>query len=62
MLLWRDLKLPVTPSVHLFEDRILNQISATEAGTANKTEDHIKLSCQIGKRLERKYKSVADFT
>ena len=53
MLLLRDLKLPVTPSVHLFEDRILNQISATEAGTANKTEDHIKLSCQIGKRLER---------
>ena len=62
MLFWRDLKLPVTPSAHLFEDRISNKISTTEAGITNKTEDHIKLSCQIGKRLERKYKSVADFT
>ena len=32
MLLWRELKLPVTLSAHLFEERILNQMSSLEGG------------------------------
>ena len=62
MLLWRYLKLPVTPSAHLFEDHILNQINSIEVGIADNTEVHIELSRQIGKRLKRRYKGVAYFT
>ena len=51
MLLRRYLKLLVTPSAHLFEDHILNQINSIEVGIADKTEVHIDLSRQIGKRL-----------
>ena len=62
MLLLRDLKLPVTQYAHLFKDPILNQINSIEGGIADKTEDHIELSNQIGKHLEIKYKGVTDFT
>ena len=55
MLLWRDLKLPVTPSAYLFEEHILNQMSSIE-------EDPLELRHQISKQLERRYKSVTDFT
>ena len=44
MLLWRDLKLLVTPSAHLFEDHILIQMSLIEDDIADKSEDHIELS------------------
>ena len=60
--LWRELKLTVISSAHLLEDRILTQMSSIEGGIADKTEDHIELSHQIGKRLERRYKGVTDFT
>ena len=62
ILLWRDLKLPVSSSACLFEGHILNQISSIEGGIANKAEDRIELWYQIDKRLERKYKGVTDFT
>ena len=62
MLLLRDLKLPVTQYAHLFKDPILNQINSIEVGIGDKTEVHIELSRQIGKRLERRYKGVTDFT
>ena len=60
--LWRELKLTVISSAHLLEDRILTQMSSIEGGIADKTEDHIELSHQIGKRLERRYKGDTDFT
>ena len=61
MLLRRYLKLLVTLSAHLFEDHILNQINSIEVGIGDKTEVHIELSRQIGKRLERRYKDVTDY-
>ena len=62
MLLWRDLKLLVTPSAYLFEDHMLNQMSSIEDDISDKTEDRIEVSHQAGKRLERRYKDVTDFT
>ena len=61
MLLWRDLKLPISPTANLFEDHILNKMSSVKADIADKTEDHIELSHQIGKCYERRYKGVTDF-
>ena len=60
--MWRELKLQVTPSDYLLEDHILNQMSSVEGGIANNTEDHIEKSHQVGKRLERIYQCVTDFT
>ena len=40
--MWRELKLPVTPSAHLLEDHILNQMSSIEGGITGVTEDHIE--------------------
>ena len=61
MLLRRELKLSVIPFTHLLEDHILNQMISIERGIADKTEDHIERSHQVGKRLERRYQCVADF-
>ena len=41
MILWRKLKLLITPSTHLLEVNIMNQIISIEGGIADKTEDHI---------------------
>ena len=41
MLLWRELKLPVTPSAHLFEDNIVYQMENIVGDLADKSEDHI---------------------
>ena len=62
MLVWRDLKLPLSSSARLFEGHILNQISSIGDGITDKTEDRIMLSRQIGKRLKRRYKGVTNFT
>ena len=59
--MWRELKLPVTPSAHLLEDHILNQMSSIEGGIADKTKDCVERSHQVGKGLERRYQCVADF-
>ena len=61
MILWRKLKMPVTPSAHLFEDHILYQMKNIEGGLADKSEDHIELAHQVGKRNERKYCGVTNF-
>ena len=62
MILWRELKIPVTPSSHLLEDHILKQMITIKGDIADKTEDHIERSQQVGKRYERRCKCVTDFT
>ena len=52
MALWRELKLLVTPSVHLFEDRIVSQIITLDGGIADKIVDRIGIIRQLGKRFE----------
>ena len=61
MLLWRELKLPVTPSAHLFEEHIVYQMEDIVSGLADKSEDHIERDHQDGKRSERKYCGVTNF-
>ena len=55
MLLWRELKLYVTPSTLLFEDHIVYQIEHIVGGLTDKNEDHIRRSHQDSKRSERIY-------
>ena len=62
MILWRELKLPVTPSTHLLEDHFLTQMGSIDGGIADKTEDHIERSHQVGIFFEQRYKYVTDFT
>ena len=52
MLLWRELKLPVTPSARLFKDHIICQMENIVSGLADKSEDHIERSHQDIKRSE----------
>ena len=61
MLLWRKLKITVTPSAHLFEDHILYQMKNIDGGLTDKSEDHIERAHQDGKRSERKYCGVTNF-
>ena len=49
-------------STHLSENHILNQVSSIEDGIAYKTEDHIKRSYQVSKKVERRYQSIIAFT
>ena len=42
MLMWRELKIPVTPSTHLFEDHIVYQMEKNVGRLADKSEDHIE--------------------
>ena len=42
MLLWRELKLLVTPSTHLFEDHIVYQMENIVGALADKSEDYIE--------------------
>ena len=57
-----ELKLLVAPSAHILEDHILTQMNSTDGDIADKTEDHIERSHQVGKPFEQKYKGVTDFT
>ena len=61
MLLWKELKLPVTPSAHLFEDHIVFQMENIVGGLADKSEDHIERAHQDGKRSERIYCGLTNF-
>ena len=61
MLLWRKLKIPVTPSAHLFEDNIVYQMKNIVGCLADKSEDHIERAHQDNKRSERKYCGVTIF-
>ena len=47
------MKLPVTPSAHLFEDHIVYQMENIVGGLADKSEDHIERANQDGKRSEK---------
>ena len=58
MSLWRKLKIPVTPSAHLFQDHIVYQMKNINGGLADKSEDHIERVHQDSKRSERKYCGV----
>ena len=62
MILWRELKLPVTLSAHLLEYHILTQMSSVDGGIADKTEDHTERIHQAGKRFDQRYKYVTYFT
>ena len=44
MLLWRELKSPVTPSTHLFEDYVVYQMENIVGDLVEKSEDHIEKS------------------
>ena len=55
ILLWRELKLPVTPYAHLFEDHIVYQMENNVGGLAHKSEDNIERAHQDGKRSIKKY-------
>ena len=61
MLLWRKLRIPVTPSAHLFKDHIVYQMVNIVSGLADKSEDHIERVHQDGKRNEKKYYGVTNF-
>ena len=41
---WREFKLSVTPSAHLFEDHIIYQMKNIISDIAHKTEGHIERS------------------
>ena len=49
MLLWIELKLPVTPSAHLFEDHIVYQMENIVGDLTDKSEDNIERAHQDGK-------------
>ena len=53
---------PITLSVHLLEDRIVNQMKDLYGGLVDKTENHIERSHQDAKRLSRRFQCVTDFT
>ena len=46
ILLWRKLKIPVTPSAHLFEDHIVYQMKNIDGGLADISEDFIERAHQ----------------
>ena len=61
MLLWRKLKVPVTPSAHLFVDHIVYQMENIIGGLADKSEDHIERAHQDSKCNDKKYCGVTSF-
>ena len=61
MLLWEELKVPVTPSADLVEDHIIYQMENIVSGLANKSEVHIERSHQDGKRSEKIYCGLTNF-
>ena len=50
MLLWRKLKITITPSDHLFEDHIVYQMKNIVGDLIDENEDHIERSHQDSKR------------
>ena len=61
MLLWRELKLHVTPSAHLFEDHIVYQMTNMAGGLIDKSEEHIERAHQDGKSIEIIYCGLTNF-
>ena len=61
MLLWRELKLRVSPSAHLFEGHIVYQMENSIGGLVDKSETHIERAHQDGKRSERIYCELTTF-
>ena len=60
-LIGRELRLPVTPSVHLFEDHIVYEMKNIVRGLADKSKDHIEIAHQDDKRNERIYCGLINF-
>ena len=61
ILLWRKLKLHITPSTRLFESHIVYQMKKIVGDLADKSEDHIERDNQDGKRSERMYCALINF-
>ena len=61
MLMWRELKILVIPSAHLFEVHIVCQMKNIVGGLADKSEDHIDRAHQDGKRIEQIYCGLTNF-
>ena len=61
MLLWRKLKIPATPSPHLFENNIVYQMKNIDGGLANRSDDHVERAHKDSKRSERKCCGVTNF-
>ena len=55
------MKIPVTPSAHLFDDQIVYQMKNIFGGSTDKSEYRIKRAHQDGKRSGRKYCGVTNF-
>ena len=61
ILLRRELKLPVTPSVNSFKDHVVHQIKNIVGGLVDKSENHIKRAHQDGNCSERIYCGLINF-
>ena len=59
--MWRELKITVTPSAHLFEDHIVYQMENIVGGLADKIEDRLERAHQNGKRIGRIYYGLTNF-
>ena len=59
--MWRELKIHVTHSAHLFEDYIVYQMENIVGGLADKSEDHIERAHEDCKRSERIYCGLTNF-
>ena len=58
MLIWRELILPFVLSSHLLEDHIVHQIKNYVFSSSDKSEDHIEIQHQDGKRSENIFCSI----
>ena len=53
---------PITSSVYLLEDCIVNQMKDLDGGSVDKIDNHIERSHQDAKRLSSRFQCVTDFT
>ena len=53
--MWRELKLLISPFVHLLEEHIVSQMITLDCEIAGKINVYIERSYQVGNDLERRY-------
>ena len=58
----REFKLPVTPSTHLLEEYIVNQMKYLDGRLADNIEVHMEKNHKDGKRISRRFQYVTDCT